>query len=85
MPTLTAAIAAKRTLSMGSAKTTNQGETAVSGRFPDVDWFCDRCYEHLNMQLGFDDSKYTWKCTGCGHKNSISRDNIYESHEDFLG
>ncbi|ODA73264.1 hypothetical protein APS67_002527 [Streptomyces sp. AVP053U2] len=57
----------------------------MSGRFPEVDWFCDRCHEHLNNQSGFDDNKYTWKCTDCGHKNSISKDNIYESHEKFLG
>lgn len=54
-------------------------------RFPDVDWYCDRCGEHLNNQSGFDDHKYTWKCEACGHKNSISSDNIYESHEDFRG
>lgn len=54
-------------------------------RFPDVDWYCDRCGEHLNGQAGFDDHRYTWSCEGCGHKNSISRANIYESHEDFKG
>lgn len=53
------------------------------GRFPDVDWFCDRCTAYLNDQVGFDDYRYTWKCDSCGHKNSISRDNIYETHEDF--
>ena len=52
-------------------------------RFPDIDWFCDRCDTCLNNQLGFDDHKYTWKCTECGFKNSISKDNIYESPEDF--
>lgn len=55
------------------------------GRFPDVDWFCDRCNEHLNSQEGFDDNKYTWKCQDCGHKNSISRDNIFSSSEDYFG
>lgn len=47
-------------------------------RFPDVDWYCDRCGEHLNYQSGFDDHKYTWKCTYCGYKNSISKDNIID-------
>lgn len=42
-------------------------------RFPDVDWYCDRCGEHLNGQAGFDDHRYTWPCEACGHKNSISR------------
>lgn len=54
-------------------------------RFPDIDWYCDRCSGYLNDQAGFDDSKYTWKCDECGHKNSISRDNIYDSHEDLHG
>lgn len=53
-------------------------------RFPDVDWYCDRCNSHLNFQDGFDDDKYTWKCTDCGHKNSISRDNIFDSSDDFF-
>lgn len=54
-------------------------------RFPDVDWFCDRCNAHLNDQVGFHDEKYTWKCQECGHKNSISRDNIFDSQEDYFG
>ena len=45
-------------------------------RFPDIDWYCDHCGAYLNTQKGFDDHKYTWKCTNCGGKNSISRDNI---------
>lgn len=57
----------------------------MADRFPDVDWFCDRCDANLNTQSGFDDSRYTWKCEECGHKNSISRDNLYKSKEDFLG
>ena len=57
----------------------------VSERFPDVDWYCDRCNAHLNSQSGFDDNKYTWKCEACGHKNSLSRDNIYESQDAFRG
>lgn len=32
---------------------------------------------------GIDDHHYVWKCTECGHKNSISTDDIYESEEDF--
>ena len=47
-------------------------------RFPDVDWWCDRCGAYLNTQNGFDDHRYIWRCTECGHKNSISADNIYE-------
>ncbi len=57
----------------------------MSDRFPDVDWWCDRCGAYLNDQYGFDDHNYIHKCTECGHKNSISSDNIYESHEDYFG
>lgn len=52
-------------------------------RFPNIDWWCDRCGAYLNYQEGFDDHKYIWKCTECGHKNSISSDNVYESHQDY--
>lgn len=55
----------------------------MGSRFPDVDWFCDRCDSHLNNQVDFDDNKYIWQCTECDHKNSISSVNIYESKEDF--
>lgn len=56
----------------------------MSERFAGIDWWCDRCGAYLNGQSGFNDHKYTWKCTECGFKNSISRDNIYKSHEDFF-
>lgn len=46
-------------------------------RFPDTDWWCDSCNSYLNSQEGFDDHKYVWKCTNCGFKSSISKDNIY--------
>ena len=45
-------------------------------RFPGIDWYCDHCGALLNNQKHFDDHKYTWKCTKCGFKNSISWDNI---------
>ncbi len=50
-----------------------------------VDWYCDRCNAYPNRQSGFDDNKYTWKCEECGHKNSISRDNVYESQDAYWG
>ena len=55
----------------------------MSERFPGIDWWCDHCGAYLNNKKGFNDHKYTWKCTKCGHKNSISRDNIYKSHEEY--
>lgn len=45
-------------------------------RFPNIDWFCDNCGAQLDIQDGFDDRKYIWKCTECGYKTSISRDDI---------
>lgn len=55
----------------------------MSERFPGIDWYCDRCGAGLNPQAGFDDYRYTWPCEECGHKNSISSGNIYESHDDY--
>lgn len=55
----------------------------MSDRFPNIDWYCDRCGACLNNQEGFDDHHYVWCCTECGHKNSISSSNIYESHDDY--
>lgn len=55
----------------------------MSERFPDIDWYCDKCGAYLNYQDGFDDNKYLWKCTECGFKSSISKDNILlEDDED---
>ncbi len=51
-------------------------------RFPGIDWYCDHCGAFLNSQRNFDDHKYTWKCTECGFKNSISWDNI--SNDDSV-
>lgn len=45
-------------------------------RFPDYVWFCAHCGESLSNQNGFDDHKFTWRCTNCNHKNSISKDNL---------
>ncbi len=61
----------------------------MSGRFPDVDWYCDECDEHLNEQAGFDDDSSTWSCARCGHENSISSDAILSDEivnraRDFL-
>lgn len=55
----------------------------MSERFPGMDGYYDCCNVYLNNQPGFVDHHYIWKCTECGHKNSISSDDIYESEEDF--
>lgn len=47
-----------------------------NSRFPDYEWYCVNCHENLNAQPGFDDNKFTWKCTNCNYKNSISKDNL---------
>lgn len=52
-------------------------------RFPGVEWICDVCGESLSEQEDFDDSKYIWRCTNCGFKNSISKANIFPTEEIF--
>ena len=57
----------------------------MSERFPEVDWYCDRCNAYLNDQPGFDDHHYVWKCTVCGHKNRkniVTLINKKESHNE---
>ncbi len=49
-------------------------------RFPEYEWYCARCHERLNDQSGFDDNKFIWKCNNCGHKNSISKDNLIKPY-----
>ena len=48
----------------------------MTPRFPDYTWYCAHCSRCLNDQLEFNDNKSTWKCTDCGYKNSISKDNL---------
>lgn len=48
----------------------------ITPRFPDYEWYCVDCHECLNNQPDFDDNKFTWKCTNCNYKNSISKDNL---------
>ena len=55
----------------------------MADRFPGIEWYCDRCGAHLNSQPGFDDRHYVWRCAECGHKNSISASNVYESHDAY--
>ena len=50
-------------------------------RFPGIEWYCDRCGEHLNEQEGFDDHHHIWKCTNCGYKNEIEIRNIYDPED----
>lgn len=54
-------------------------------RFPNVTWWCDSCGANLNCQEGFGDHKYVWKCTECGYKNSISKDNIFVEQGNYPG
>ena len=54
----------------------------MTERFPDIDWWCDGCGAYLNDQDGFDDHNYLWKCTECGFKSSISKDNIRWEDEE---
>ena len=51
-------------------------------KYPGIEFYCDRCGEHLNEQEGFDDHQSPWKCTVCGFENEISEHVIYNSQED---
>lgn len=51
-----------------------------SARFPEYEWYCAKCGDCLNNQSGFDDNKFIWKCDNCGHKNSISKDNLIKPY-----
>lgn len=51
-------------------------------KYPDIEFYCDRCDAHLNEQEGFDDHQSPWKCTACGFENEISEHVIYNSQED---
>ena len=55
----------------------------MSERFPGIDWYCDRCNAYLNDNRDLMTIIMCGRCTECGHKNSISADDIYESEEDF--
>ena len=37
----------------------------------DIDWYCDKCNEHLNEQPGFTTRHRTWTCKKCGYKNVV--------------
>lgn len=55
----------------------------LDSRFPDIDWYCDRCGELLNEQPGFDDHKPFWICTKCGYRNRLQIDQIYDTEHDY--
>lgn len=58
-------------------------ENDLKKRFPDVEWYCDRCGAHLNDQDGFDDHLLSWKCKLCGYENKLDYSEIYENDEDW--
>lgn len=65
-----------------------EGESFYEGddldrRFPGIEWYCDRCGEHLNEQPGFDDRQSFWICKKCGCKNPLNMDNIYNCEMEY--
>ena len=52
----------------------------ITSRFPNHKWYCVVCHECLSDQIGFNDNKFTWICTHCKYKNSISKDNLREPY-----
>ena len=60
------------------------GDDIYSGDlFDGVMWYCDGCGALLNKQTGFSDYYSSWCCSQCGYLNTISEDNIYESHDAY--
>lgn len=55
----------------------------MQNRFPDVEWYCDRCDAHLNEQAGFDDHLPEWTCMHCGFVNKLDISEIYDNNEDW--
>ena len=55
----------------------------MNNRFGGIDWWCDKCGSPLNIQAGFSTTNKKWKCTECGHVNTISEKNIYKSKADY--
>ena len=51
-------------------------------RFPGIEWYCDNCGDHLNLQEGFDDRLPVWQCRRCGVLNPLDDAHIFESEED---
>ncbi len=39
-------------------------------------WFCDRCGEKMNDQMGFTTVANKWTCQNCGLENDVSEKNI---------
>lgn len=52
----------------------------ITSRFPNHKWYCVVCHECLSDQIGFNDNKFTWTCTHCKYRNSISKDNLREPY-----
>lgn len=61
----------------------NGDEEDLKNRFPDIEWYCDRCEAHLNEQEGFDDHLPKWKCRMCGYENKLDIGEIYDNEEDW--
>ena len=52
-------------------------------RFPNIQWYCDKCDAILNNQEGFNNYLPAWQCRKCGHINNIDESEIYDSKEDY--
>jgi len=53
-------------------------------KLSEYDWWCDKCHEYLNDQLGFDAYCGYWKCSNCGNLNKIGKSEIiFDNHKDF--
>jgi DNA-directed RNA polymerase subunit M/transcription elongation factor TFIIS len=62
---------------------TGMAKRALSKKFPDVRWYCDKCDASLDRQAEFDDHLEVWECRKCGHENKISTDEIYGTKYEY--
>lgn len=49
----------------------------------DIIWTCDGCETLLNEQPGFTEKNGSWKCTACGFVNSLDKNHVYVSEDEY--
>ena len=52
--------------------------------FSNVDWFCDNCCVHLNVQKDFNSNQEYWQCQSCGFTTKLKVDDDLDIDFDSL-
>lgn len=47
-----------------------------------INWYCDKCGDHLNKQRGFVDYMGTWRCRKCGAINGTTWQDIIDIDDE---